>query len=320
MTIPDELAGQRLDRALARLLPDLGRSAIRRMIDAGQVAVDGVVLSKPSAVAVAGATAVLQPLPTPPKDTARPQDIDLEVIHEDDDLVVVNKPAGLVVHAGAGYHGRTLVNALLYRYGSTLSRAGGDERPGIVHRLDKGTSGLIAVARNDATHDALVRQFADRTVEKEYAAIVYGSPAEAGGTVDVPIGRDRTDRTKISPRTDRPREAITRWELAEDLDGFALLRAWPKTGRTHQIRVHLAVLNHPCVGDERYAGSRWKNERDAGRKQAAQSFDHPALHARRLRLEHPRSGARLEFAAPLPADLEALLSALRRADGAYQEP
>jgi 23S rRNA pseudouridine1911/1915/1917 synthase len=317
VTIPEELDGERLDRALASLLPGLGRSAIRRLIDAGHVLVDGSPAAKASMAASGGSTVIVRPQPAPPADEPRPQAIDLVVVYEDDDLVVVNKPAGLVVHSGAGFHGETLVNALLFRYGSALSRQGGAERPGIVHRLDKGTSGVIAVARSDATHDALVRQFQARTVEKEYAAIVFGSPAQNAGVVDLPIGRDRTDRTKISANTDRPREASTRWQLDEDLDGFALLRAWPKTGRTHQIRVHLASIHHPCVGDARYAGARWKNEPDAVRRRAARDFARPALHALRLSLDHPRTGERMVFSAPLPDDLESLLSTLR---GAPSEP
>ena len=184
-----------------------------------------------------------------------------------------------------------------------------------MHRLDKGTSGLIAVARTDAAHDALVDQFASRTVEKEYAAIVYGCPDSQEGRIDVPLGRDRSDRTKISANTDRPREAVSRWRRAEDLHGFAHLRVWPETGRTHQVRVHLALLHHPCVGDPRYAGARWKGEPDPRRRKLAREFPRPALHAHRLRLDHPRSGRRLEFVAPLPEDLRVLISALRGDSG-----
>ncbi len=272
---------------------------------------------KSSTAAEAGATITVWLPEAPPSDEPHPQDLDLEIVHEDDDLAVINKPAGLVVHAGAGYHGATLVNGLLFRYGDALSHGGGDERPGIVHRLDKGTSGVIAVARNDAAHDALGEQFAARSVEKEYAAIVYGSPAQDEGRIEVPIGRDRSDRTKVSAHTDRPRDAVTRWQRAEDLGGFALLRVWPQTGRMHQVRVHLAFEHHPCVGDTRYAGARWKNEKEPHRRALVRDFDRPALHAHRLRLDHPRTGERVEFVAPLPADLETLLAALR---GARDEP
>ncbi len=313
VTVPDELAGQRLDRMLATLLPDLSRSKIQRLISAGRIIVDEEPAAKAS-LRVEGGQQITVSLPDEtPIDEPRPQALDLDVVYEDDDLVVVNKPAGLVVHSGAGQHEATLVNGLLHRYGETLSRRGGDERPGIVHRLDKGTSGVMAVARHDDAHAALAGQFAARTVEKEYKAVVYGCPRESSGEVDLAIGRDRRDRTKISSNTDRPRQAFTRWELAEDLGGFALLGVWPKTGRTHQVRAHLAAIHHPCVGDLKYVGAQWKSVPDGRVRKAIRGFARPALHARRLRLDHPANGERLEFVAPLPGDLEELLGTLRRA-------
>lgn len=313
VTVPDDLAGQRLDRVLATLLPDLSRSKIQRLIAAGRVVVDATPAVKAS-LRVEGGRQIAVSLPDePPAETPRPQALDLDIVYEDDDLVVVNKPAGLVVHGGAGHHDATLVNGLLHRYGQTLSRRGGDERPGIVHRLDKGTSGVMAVARHDDAHAALADQFAARTVEKEYKAVVYGCPRESSGEIDLAIGRDRGDRTKISANTDRPRQAFTRWELDEDLGGFALLSVWPKTGRTHQVRAHLAAIHHPCVGDLKYVGAQWKSVSDGRVRKAIRGFARPALHARRLRLDHPRDGARMEFVAVLPADLEALLDTLRRA-------
>ncbi len=313
VTVPDELAGQRLDRVLATLLPDLSRSKIQRLISAGRVVVDEAPAAKAS-LRVGGGQQITVSLPDEtPAAEPRPQALELDIVYEDDDLAVVNKPAGLVVHSGAGQHEATLVNGLLHRYGETLSRRGGDERPGIVHRLDKGTSGLMAVARHDDAHAALADQFAARTVEKEYNAVVYGCPRESSGEVDLAIGRDRADRTKISSNTDRPRQAFTRWELAEDLGGFALLEVWPKTGRTHQVRAHLAAIHHPCVGDLKYVGAQWKSVPDGRVRKAIRGFARPALHARRLRLDHPLNGARLEFVAPLPADLEELLGTLRRA-------
>jgi 23S rRNA pseudouridine1911/1915/1917 synthase len=218
-----------------------------------------------------------------------------------------------VVHAGAGSHDATLVDALLHRYGDGLSRLGGDDRPGIVHRLDKGTSGVLVIARTDAAHRALTRQFKARTIEKEYLAIVYGCPAAAEGAIDLPLGRDRKDRTKISGRTDRPRAAQTRWVRDEDLGGFALLRVMPRTGRTHQIRAHLAAIQHPCLGDAKYAGARWRGIADPRLRESIKGLDRPALHARALRFQHPTGGERVEVVAPLPEDLESLLVALRRA-------
>ncbi len=313
VTVPDDLAGQRLDRVLATLLPELSRSKIQRLIAAGLVVVDEAPAAKASSRVVGGQQLTVTLPDETPADKPRPQALDLDVVYEDGDLVVVNKPAGLVVHSGAGQHRATLVNGLLHRYGETLSRRGGDERPGIVHRLDKGTSGLMAVARHDEAHAALADQFAARTVEKEYNAVVYGCPRESSGEVDSAIGRDRADRTKISSNTDRPRQAFTRWELAEDLGGFALLRVWPKTGRTHQVRAHLAAIHHPCVGDLKYVGAQWKSVADGRVRKAIRGFGRPALHACRLRLDHPGDGARLEFVAPVPADLEELLGTLRRA-------
>lgn len=313
VTVPEGLAGQRLDRTLATLLPDLSRSKIQRLISAGRVVVDEAPAAKAS-LRVGGGQQITLSLPDEtPADEPRPQALGLDIVYEDDDLAVVNKPAGLVVHSGAGQHEVTLVNGLLHRYGETLSRRGGDERPGIVHRLDKGTSGLMVVARHDDAHAALADQFAARTVEKEYNAVVYGCPRESSGEVDLALGRDRADRTKISSNTDRPRQAFTRWELAEDLGGFALLRVWPKTGRMHQVRAHLAVIHHPCVGDLKYVGAQWKSVPDGRVRKAIRSFARPALHAGSLRLDHPVSGARLEFVAPLPGDLEELLGTLRRA-------
>jgi 23S rRNA pseudouridine1911/1915/1917 synthase len=311
--VPDELAGKRLDRALAALVPDMSRSQIQRLITAGHVTLNDVVVEKSSATVAIGQRIQLEPPTEEPRGEPRPQPLDLEILHEDEDLVVINKPPGLVVHAGAGQHETTLVNGLLHRYGDSLSRCGGKDRPGIVHRLDKGTSGVIAVARNDAAHAALTKQFAERTIEKEYTAIVYGCPKELCGEIDLPLGRDRADRTKMSSRTDRPRDAFSRWEVAEDLPGFAIMRVFPKTGRTHQVRAHLAAIHHPCVGDDKYVGAQWKSIPDAGVRKRVRIFARPALHAFQLGLSHPRNGERMVFCAPLPRDLENLLDVLRRA-------
>jgi len=310
--VPEELAGQRLDRVLAALLPEFSRSRIQRLIGRGEVAVTGEPVLKSSSPVDAGQRIVITLPVEEAVEKPRAQALDLRILYEDGDLAIIDKPAGLVVHAGAGRHDATLVNGLLHHYGDSLSRCGGDERPGIVHRLDKGTSGVIAVARNDDAHHALAAQFAARTVEKEYAAIVYGCPKAQTGEIDLAIGRDHGDRTKISSRTDRPRPALTRWEVAEDLTGFARLRAFPKTGRTHQVRAHLAAIHHPCIGDPKYVGAQWKGVPDGAVRRAVRTFARPALHAHRLRLDHPRSGERVEFVATLPADLEELLRTLRR--------
>ena len=313
VTVPDHLARQRIDRVLATLLPDLSRSKIQRLIANGHVVIDAVPAAKPSLSVESGQQiTVFLPRKTP-ADEPRPQALDLDVIYEDDDLAVINKPAGLVVHRGAGQHEETLVNGLLHRYGKTLSQCGGSDRPGIVHRLDKGTSGIMALARHDKAHAALAHQFAARTVEKQYAAVVYGCPRASSGEIDLAIGRDRNNRTKISSNTDRPRDAFTRWEFVEDLGGFALLNVWPKTGRMHQVRAHLEAIHHACIGDLKYVGAQWKSVPDGQARRAIRDFTRPGLHSSRLHLDHPISGVRLEFIAPLPSDLEELLRTLRRA-------
>ena len=313
VTVPDHLTHQRIDRVLATLLPDLSRSKIQRLIANGHVVIDAVPAAKPSLSVESGQQiTVFLPRKTP-ADEPRPQALDLDVIYEDDDLAVINKPSGLVVHGGAGQHEETLVNGLLHRYGKTLSQCGGSDRPGIVHRLDKGTSGIMALARHDKAHAALAHQFAARTVEKQYAAVVYGCPRESSGEIDLAIGRDRNNRTKISSNTDRPRDAFTRWEFVEDLGGFALLNVWPKTGRMHQVRAHLEAIHHACIGDLKYVGAQWKSVSDGQARRAIRDFTRPGLHSSRLHLDHPISGVRLEFIAPLPSDLEELLRTLRRA-------
>jgi 23S rRNA pseudouridine1911/1915/1917 synthase len=204
------------------------------------------------------------------------------------------------------------VNALLARV-RDLSGIGGVLRPGIVHRLDRGTSGLLVVAKDDETHRALVRQFAGRSVEKEYLALVLGSPQRASGEIAAPIGRDPVHRKRMSTRAPRGREARTSWSVAERFDGAALLRVRIHTGRTHQIRVHLASIGHPVAGDPVYGGTRTPSSRRAAARAALQALERPALHAARLALDHPRTGERCSFEAPLPADLAAVLTALRAA-------
>jgi len=256
------------------------------------------------------AVSVLVPAPEPA--LPRPEDIPLEVLHEDASLLVVNKPAGLVVHPGAGRPGGTLVNALLGRV-RDLSGVGGVLRPGIVHRLDRGTSGLLVVAKDDAAHRALVRQFSGRAVEKEYLALVLGVPDRASGEVDRPIGRDPVHRQRMSVRAPRGREAHTSWRIEERFDGAALLRVRIHTGRTHQIRVHLASIGHPVAGDALYGGTRTPSSRRSEARAVLASLERPALHAARLAFTHPATGERREFAAPLPPDLVDVVDRLRAA-------
>ena len=306
----DDAAGLRLDVWLALRLPSLSRARLQALIDGGHVLVDGRPARASARVRKGQAALVAVPLPVPAE--PEPEDIDVAVVHEDAHLLVVNKPAGLVVHPGAGTPRGTLVNALL-RHVHDLSGVGGVLRPGIVHRLDKGTSGLLVVAKNDETHRALVRQFAGRTVEKEYLALVLGVPPRPGGEIDAPIGRDPVHRQRMSVRAPRGREARTSWRIEERFDGAALLRVRIHTGRTHQIRVHLASVGHPVAGDALYGGTRTPSSRRAAAREALASLDRPALHAARLSFGHPASGERLSFEAPLPPELVLLVERLRAA-------
>jgi 23S rRNA pseudouridine1911/1915/1917 synthase len=255
--------------------------------------------------------AVVVEVPDPVAALPRPEDIPLRVLHEDAHLLVLDKPPGLVVHPGAGRASGTLVNALLHHVGD-LSGVGGVLRPGIVHRLDKGTSGAMVVAKDDGTHHALAFQFAGRTVEKQYLAVVHGAPRRAHGTIEAPIGRDPVHRQKMSVRAPRARPARSSWQVEEQLDGAALVRVRIHTGRTHQVRVHLASIGHPLVGDATYGGGREPSSRTATAREAIRDFPRPALHAAVLVFDHPQTRERVRFEAPLPADLQALCDRLRR--------
>jgi len=237
--------------------------------------------------------------------TAVAEDIPLTIVYEDPDLVVVDKPAGMVVHPAAGHDSGTLVNALLHRI-KDLSGIGGELRPGIVHRLDKGTSGLMVVAKNDHAHESLSRQFAEREVEKEYGALVWGV-VQAGRRIDLPIGRDPNDRQKMSARSRRARHAVTRITRARHYRGVTLCQVAIQTGRTHQIRVHLSAIGHPIVGDATYGG---RKARIAADLRPVLSLERPFLHAHRLVFTHPTDGRRMEFESPLPQDLQAVLDAI----------
>ena len=246
-------------------------------------------------------------VPQPVAAAVEAEDLPLGILYEDRDLVVVDKPAGMVVHPAAGHAGGTLVNALLHHV-HDLSGIGGEQRPGIVHRLDRGTSGLMVVAKHDASHDELARQFHDREVEKEYVALVWGT-VQAGRRIDEPIGRDPADRKKMSARARRSRAAVTRIVGAEHFGrALTLARVAILTGRTHQIRVHLSAIGHPVVGDSLYGGIR---RRVPGDLRAIARLDRPFLHAARLAFKHPVDGRPLEFSSDLPADLQRVLDELR---------
>ena len=309
LAVDEAGSGERLDRWLARAVPAISRARVQSIIAGGGVLVDGRP-ARPSLRLKPGQSVSLR-LPAPQAAVPLPEDIPIAVVHEDRHLLVVDKPAGLVVHPGAGRATGTLVNALLHRV-RDLSGIGGVLRPGIVHRLDRGTSGLLVVAKDDAAHLALSRQFAGRTVEKDYLAIVLGVPRAAEGAIDVPIGRDPVHRRRMSVRAPRARAARSTYRVVEALDGAALVRVRIATGRTHQIRVHLAALGHPVAGDPTYGGRRRPASRRSEARAALETLARPALHAARLAFTHPATGERMSFESPLPADLQELLATLRR--------
>jgi 23S rRNA pseudouridine1911/1915/1917 synthase len=298
-------AGLRLDQFLTRQLPSLSRSRIQRLIKDGHVRV-----SRGDASAALpvwpGLVADVDVPPAGPS-TIEAEALPLAVLYDDADLAVVNKPAGMVVHPAAGHARGTLVNALLHHV-SGLSGIGGRERPGIVHRLDRGTSGVMVIAKHDRAHRELSRQFHDREVGKEYVALVWGAP-RSGRVIERPIGRDPKHRQRMSSRARRARAATTTIVDVELLGGVSLARVAPGTGRTHQIRVHLSDIGHPIVGDGLYGGVR---RRAPPRLAAVSRLDRPFLHAARLSFAHPADGRAMTFEAPLPADLDALVSHLRR--------
>jgi 23S rRNA pseudouridine1911/1915/1917 synthase len=308
LTVDRAGAGGRLDLWLVRAAPELSRARIQALIADGHVLVDGTPAR--ASAKVRGGESVSLTLPAPVAAVPAAEDIPLRVVYEDKHLLVIDKPAGLVVHPGAGQARGTLVNALLHLV-KDLSGVGGVLRPGIVHRLDRGTSGLLVVAKDDETHRALVRQFAGRTVDKEYVAIVHGLPKERAGAIELPIGRDPVHRQKMSVRAPRGRAARSDYAVVETLDGAALVRVRIHTGRTHQIRVHLASLGHPVAGDATYGGTRAPSARRPEAKAALLGLTRPALHAARLSFTHPETGLRLAFESALPEDIACVLSALR---------
>jgi 23S rRNA pseudouridine1911/1915/1917 synthase len=301
-------AGARLDAWIARQLPELSRARVQALMAEGAVRLGGRT-ARPSARLRGGEDVTIE-IPDPVTAVPAPEDVPLAVVYEDARLLVVDKPPGMTVHPGAGRLSGTLVNALLHHV-RDLSGIGGVLRPGIVHRLDRGTSGLMVVAKDDETHRALSAQFSSRGVEKEYLAIVHGVPRARQGTIEAAIGRDPVHRKKMSVRAPRGRAARSTYAVVETLDGAALLRVRIHTGRTHQIRVHLASLGHPIAGDATYGGTRTPSSRQPAARAALDGLERPALHAARLAFTHPATGDRLQFESPLPADLRDVLARLR---------
>lgn len=323
VTVEGSEGSPRLDRVLAARLTELSRSRLKALILAGGVTVKTTPVRDPAYHVVPGDTIIID-VPEPVAAEPQGEDIALDVVHEDDDLIVIEKPAGLVVHPGAGHATGTLVNALIAHCGASLSGIGGVKRPGIVHRLDKDTSGLLVVAKNDAAHQSLSAQFADHgktgEMRRGYLAIIWGVPNRQRGTVDAPIDRHPSARDKMAVR-DTGRHAVTHWEIVESFNGpdgkpiASLIACELETGRTHQIRVHLAHIGHPLMGDPVY-GPHFKTK--AARlgpqsQQALTALDRQALHAYLLVLEHPKTGAILEWNSDLPADLGFLRDSLAAA-------
>jgi 23S rRNA pseudouridine1911/1915/1917 synthase len=320
LVVAAEEAGERLDRVLAARVAELSRSRHKALILAGRVAIDGTTIRDPGHRVNAGGTIMLE-LPPAEDDEIGPEAIPLKVLFEDEEIIVIDKPAGLVVHPAAGNRSGTLVNALIAHCGESLSGIGGVKRPGIVHRLDKDTTGVMVVAKTDRTHQALSRQFADHgrtgTLRRGYLAFVWGAPARPRGTIDRPIGRHPHARDKMSVRADG-RAAVTHWEVLERYSGAdgtpvaSLLACRLETGRTHQIRVHLASIGHPLIGDAVYgAGFRTKaNQLGPQARAAVAALGRQALHAYLLFIEHPSQGTNLEFRSELPDDLRCLRHSL----------
>ncbi len=304
--VPGDQAPERLDRCLAALQGQWTRSRVRRLIDQGRVTLNDLP-ARPAAVARGGDVMVVD---EPDLEPARVQgeDIPLRILYEDEHLLVVDKPAGMVVHPAAGNPTGTLVNALL-NHCKNLSGIGGVERPGIVHRLDKDTSGLLVVAKNDRAHNALSLAFRWRKIGKTYLAVCFGEPRAESGAIDGPIARHPTERQQMAV-VKSGRAARTLFQVGERLGGTAILSCQPISGRTHQIRVHLAHIGHALVGDRLYAGRQWRNLGDPAAVAACRSFQRQALHAWRLEFNHPITEQAMTFGAPLPADLKQLLAAL----------
>ena len=305
-TVDAEGAGARLDAFLAERVAHASRSRLKQLIDAGEVLVSGQA-AKPSHRLRAGEQVELEP-PAPPVSGFAPEDIPLDIVYEDDSVVVVNKPAGLVMHPAAGHRTGTLANALAFHF-TQLSMRGGAFRPGIVHRLDQDTSGLVVVAKTEEAHEELAVQFLAREVTKYYVALVHGATREERGRIEGPIGRDPQNRTRMAVvRGGRGgRAALTLWRVRQAFVRYTLLDVEIKTGRTHQIRVHLAWLKHPVVGDHVYNSGRDKQIANPQVRTSVAALGRQFLHAERLGFRHPRTGEYLKFRAPLPPDLAALL-------------
>ena len=300
VTLTVQVPGQRADQFLAQSLDNLTRSAAQKLLEGGHVLREGKALKKNDRLNLGDELAVLIPDPAPVE--ILPQDISLDIVYEDGDVIVVNKPVGMVVHPAPGHPDGTLVNALMHHCGESLSGINGELRPGIVHRIDRDTSGLIIAAKNDAAHLALAQQLQDHSLYREYETVVIGGMKEDAGTVDLPIARHPTDRKKMAVNHYSGRRAVTHWRVLNRYRGYTHLQCRLETGRTHQIRVHLAQTGHPVLGDPVYGGVRKGFPELVGQ----------CLHARRLSFVHPSTGERLTLECPLPDYFTATLARCER--------
>ena len=299
ITITAQESAERIDALLARCVPELTRSAAARLIDDGAVTVGGKAVKKNYKCSPGDEVVLI--MPEAADTELRPQNIPLDIVYEDNDLLVVNKARGMVVHPAPGHPDGTLVNALMFHCGDSLSGIGGEKRPGIVHRIDKDTSGLLIVAKNDFAHLALSSQLSDRSLSRVYEAVVRGGMREPSGTVDAPIGRHPSDRKKMAVTQKGSRSAVTHWEVIARYRGYTHIRCRLETGRTHQIRVHMAHIGHPILGDTVY-----------GAKKPVPGLTGQCLHATGLRFVHPRTGETVELHCPLPEEFTRMVEKLEK--------
>ena len=298
--IDKENQSTRIDSVLSLLLPETSRSFIQKIIEGGSLKLnDSVMTSKKYKVCEGDRVEIV--IPPPEKLSVEPENIPLDIVYEDEDVLVVNKPKGMVVHPAAGNYTGTLVNAIMYHCGDRLSSINGVIRPGIVHRIDKDTSGLLMIAKNDMTHESLSEQLARHSITRRYKALVYNNFSEDSGTVDAPLGRDPKNRLKRAVTDQNSKRAVTHWRVTERFGKYTLIEARLETGRTHQIRVHMAYIKHPLVGDRVY-----------GPAKQSLAQDGQMLHAEVLGFVHPKTGEYMEFRQPLPTDFQNLVERLRR--------
>ncbi len=296
-SVDQEDAGKRIDKVVAEKIPGLSRNQCQKLINEGVVLVNGEKVKPSQAVKARDWVKIKIP---PQSEKVKPQNLPLDIIYEDQDIIVVNKQAGMVVHPGPGHPDNTLVNGLLYHCQS-LAKVGEPSRPGIVHRLDKGTSGVMVVAKTNQSYQKLVKQFKERMVSKTYFAIVHGGFEEKEGLIDMPIGRDRIHRKKMTVTSKNGKPSVTEFIVKKVIDGYSLLEITPETGRTHQIRVHLARIGHPILGDSKY-----------GRKSEKLAVERFMLHASSIKFKHPTTRRKVEFKAPLPSDFKLALNSLSK--------